>query len=54
MKNIILVIGVVALFVYGGCMMQRLDRYASKENRRRRAAAGPWKALIRAIRKAMH
>ena len=38
MKSVCLVIGFVALLVYGGWMMERLDRYASGDNRRRRGA----------------
>ena len=38
MKSVCLVIGFVALLVYGGRMMERLDRYASGDDRRQRAA----------------
>ncbi len=53
MKSVFLVIGFVALLVYGGWLMERLDQYASGSNRRRRGYAGLRRAVRRACRAAV-
>lgn len=52
MKSVFLVIGFVALLVYGGWLMERLDKYASGSNDRHRGSAGPRRAVRRACRAA--